>query len=40
VRFLAIAAVPLLVALVAIGLAVVRRVRYRRRFDATGAAHV
>ena len=37
VRFLGIAAVPLLVALVAIILAVVRRIRYRRRFDA---AHV
>jgi ABC-type uncharacterized transport system involved in gliding motility auxiliary subunit len=37
VRFLGIAAVPLLVAVVAIGLAVVRRLRYRRRFDA--AAH-
>ena len=37
VRFLGIAAVPLLVALVAIVLALVRRIRYRRRFDT---AHV
>lgn len=34
VRFLGIAAVPLLVAVLAIGLAIVQRVRYRRRFDA------
>jgi ABC-type uncharacterized transport system involved in gliding motility auxiliary subunit len=34
-RFLNIAAVPILVALVAIGLALVRRARFRRRFDAT-----
>lgn len=39
VRFFGIAAVPLLVALVAIGLAVARRVRYRRRFDAATSAH-
>ncbi|MFL5333728.1 MAG: GldG family protein [Geminicoccaceae bacterium] len=36
-RFVNIALVPLLVALAAIGIAVVRRVRYRRRFDQ---AHV
>jgi ABC-type uncharacterized transport system involved in gliding motility auxiliary subunit len=39
VRFLNIAAVPLLVAALAIVIAVVRRVRYRRRFDSTAAAH-
>jgi ABC-type uncharacterized transport system involved in gliding motility auxiliary subunit len=36
-RFLDIAAVPILVALFAIGLAIVRRIRFRRRFDATAA---
>ena len=36
-RFINIAAVPLVVAVVAIGIALVRRVRYRRRFDQ---AHV
>jgi hypothetical protein len=39
VRFLNIAAVPLLVAALAIVIAAVRRVRYRRRFDSTAAAH-
>ena len=34
VRFLDIAAVPILVAIFAIGLALVRRFRYRRHFDA------
>jgi ABC-type uncharacterized transport system involved in gliding motility auxiliary subunit len=38
VRFLNIAAVPLLVAALAIVLAAVRRVRYRRRFDVTAHA--
>lgn len=37
VRFFGIAAVPLLVALVAVVLALVRRARYRRRFDAAHA---
>lgn len=37
IRFFGIAAVPLLVALAAIGLAIVQRVRYRRRFDAAQA---
>lgn len=37
VRFAGIAAVPLLVAVIAIVLAIVRRVRYRRRFDTAHA---
>jgi hypothetical protein len=37
VRFVNIAAVPLLIAAFAIVLAVIRRVRYRRRFDAAHA---
>jgi ABC-type uncharacterized transport system involved in gliding motility auxiliary subunit len=36
-RFFGIAALPLLVAVAAIGLAVVQRARYRRRFDAAQA---
>ena len=37
VRFAGIAAVPLLVAVIAIVLAIVRQVRYRRRFDTAHA---